>query len=138
MSNQKVLLEVKNLQTEFRTEDGLVKAVNNTSFILHRGETLGIVGSVIGIAGGIVGTVIPIRRTKSPAERRFMIRAAVVCWAVVIAFLAIFFWLQRTSPDYAWVPWAFYPFILFLGIRYMNKRQLELRGAARRDPDASE
>ena len=38
------LLEVKNLVTEFRTEDETVKAVNGISFTLHKGEILGIVG----------------------------------------------------------------------------------------------
>jgi oligopeptide transport system ATP-binding protein len=38
------LLEVRNLETHFKTQDGLVKAVNNVSFHVDRGETLGIVG----------------------------------------------------------------------------------------------
>jgi peptide/nickel transport system ATP-binding protein len=44
MSNGKLLLEVKNLVTEFKTEEGIIKAVNDVSFNLHRGETIGIVG----------------------------------------------------------------------------------------------
>ncbi len=38
------LLEVEDLHTRFRTDDGLVKAVSGVSFTLDRGETLGIVG----------------------------------------------------------------------------------------------
>jgi len=42
--NKEVLLEIKNLTTEFRTEDEIVKAVNDITFTLHKGETIGIVG----------------------------------------------------------------------------------------------
>ncbi len=38
------LLEVKNLSTFFETEEGTVKAVNDVSFNINRGETIGIVG----------------------------------------------------------------------------------------------
>ncbi len=41
---QKKLLEFKNLTTEFHTEGSVVKAVNNVSFTLNKGETVGIVG----------------------------------------------------------------------------------------------
>ncbi|MGB9640358.1 MAG: ABC transporter ATP-binding protein [Anaerolineales bacterium] len=39
-----VLLDVQDLETQFRTSDGTIYAVNGVSFNLHEGETLGIVG----------------------------------------------------------------------------------------------
>src|SRR5512133_126912 len=38
------LLEVKDLRTSFRTEDGIVKAVDGVTFSVEKGQTLGIVG----------------------------------------------------------------------------------------------
>ncbi len=38
------LLEVKNLHTFFKTRNGIVKAVNDVSYSIERGKTLGIVG----------------------------------------------------------------------------------------------
>src|SRR5215208_4061830 len=39
-----LLLEVDQLQVEFRTRDGVAKAINGVSFDLHQGETLAILG----------------------------------------------------------------------------------------------
>ncbi len=40
----KPILQVENLSVQFNTDDGLVRAVNDVSFAVHAGETLGIVG----------------------------------------------------------------------------------------------
>jgi peptide/nickel transport system ATP-binding protein len=44
MTNRPVLLEVKDLKTYFKLNQGLIRAVDGVSLTLHRGETLGIVG----------------------------------------------------------------------------------------------
>lgn len=44
MSNNDIILEVKNLHTYFNTDAGVVKAVNGVSYDLKKGEILGIVG----------------------------------------------------------------------------------------------
>jgi len=38
------LLEVKNLRTQFKTDDGVVKAVDDVSFTVHEKEIVGVVG----------------------------------------------------------------------------------------------
>src|SRR5438034_6902264 len=38
------LLEVKDLRTSFKTDDGIVKAVDGVTFSVEKGQTLGIVG----------------------------------------------------------------------------------------------
>jgi oligopeptide/dipeptide ABC transporter ATP-binding protein len=43
-TDQKPLLEVKNLKTHFFTEDGVVHAVDGVDFVVYPGEILGLVG----------------------------------------------------------------------------------------------
>ncbi len=58
------LLEVKNLTTQFFTQDGVVHAVNGISYTLDEGETLGIVGE--SGSGKSVGVMSLIRLIPTP------------------------------------------------------------------------
>lgn len=58
------LLEVKDLETQFFTQDGVVRAVNGISYSLNEGETLGIVGE--SGSGKSVGVMSLIRLIPSP------------------------------------------------------------------------
>ena len=42
--NEKPLLEISGLKTVFPTDDGIVNAVNDVSFKIARGQTVGVVG----------------------------------------------------------------------------------------------
>ncbi len=42
--SEKPLLEVRNLRVEYESDDTVIHAVNNISFRLERGQTIGLVG----------------------------------------------------------------------------------------------
>ncbi len=44
VDNSQLLIEVKNLKTYFYLPQGIVRSVDNASFDIFRGKTLGIVG----------------------------------------------------------------------------------------------
>ncbi len=44
MGEKRLLLDIQDLRTHFRTDDGIIKAVDGITFQVNRGETLGIVG----------------------------------------------------------------------------------------------
>jgi hypothetical protein len=104
---------------------GLV-AANGTAG-LSANEWAGIAGGVIGTLGGVVGCCVPIWRARPGPERRFLVRASVVAWVGVLAFVAAQLWLVPVGPI-AYTPlYAAYTIALVLFIRYCNRGQAELR-----------
>ena len=92
---------------------------------MEPGLTVGIIiGSVIGLAGGVVGTYFSIKNTLGPRERAFMIRASVVAWVAITAFLVGLVSLPNPYRHLLWIP---YIPALLLGIRWCNRRQLQIR-----------
>ena len=84
----------------------------------------GITGSVIGLAGGIVGTYFSIKNTKSPRERAFVVKASIVCWVFVLAFI-----IGMSLLPGAYKLWLvpFYVGGLLFGIRSWNRKQAQIR-----------
>ena len=84
----------------------------------------GIAGGVIGVMGGLVGTYFSIKNTNGPGERAFVIRAAVLCWLGITAFLAGLFLVPRPWNILLWVV---YGPALMLFIRWANRGQARAR-----------
>ena len=66
------LLNVQGLETQFRTREGIVHAVNGVSFTLKEGETLGIVGE--SGCGKSVTVMSMLRLIPSPPEKWLQVR----------------------------------------------------------------
>lgn len=94
----------------------------------------GVIGGVLGIAGGALGTWMTVKNTKTPRERAFAIRAAVLTWLFVGGFgggfLVALFLAPPTAKIYLWGAFAIaYPPALLFLILYINRGL----AAARRD-----
>jgi hypothetical protein len=84
----------------------------------------GVVGGGVGLLGGVLGTYFSIKNTRGPRERAFVVRAAVACWLLVLAFLAGMYLIPAWYNQLLWLPYAA---LLLLGIRAWNRAQFRIR-----------
>ncbi len=84
----------------------------------------GLIGGFLGIVGGVIGTYASISNTKSPLERRFMVRVSFYFWAGIITFLLLMWLIPRPYNSFLWIP---YGVLLPISIRVVNKQQTAIR-----------
>jgi hypothetical protein len=90
--------------------------------------TIGIVGGIaggfLGLLGGAFGTYCTLRSAKGPRERAFLVKASVVCWVLVLGFVAGMLLMPTWHKHLLWAPYAL---LLTVGIRYVNNHQQRIR-----------
>lgn len=84
----------------------------------------GILGALLGVLGGVVGTYFTIRNTKGPRERAFAIKGSIVCWVLVLAFVAGMLLIPGWYKHLLWIP---YVILMIFGIQWWNKTQFQIR-----------
>ena len=89
----------------------------------------GITGGILGLAGGAIGTYASIKNTAGPRERQFMVRTAVIAWALITLFVILLFVLPN---PYRWLLWIPYGVALPLAIVSLNRKQHAIRSEEQR------
>lgn len=89
-----------------------------------------VLGPVVGLLGGIFGTWMSIKHTKSPRERRFMVKIGIVVWLALLLFIGLPLVLALTGVIPKWAYWlsfaAFFALLLPL-IIWSNAQQRQIQ-----------
>ncbi len=89
-----------------------------------------VLGPVVGLLGGIFGSWMSIKHTKSPRERRFMVKMGGAVWAALLLFIGLPLVLMLTGVIPRWAYWVLFAvfFALLLPlIIWSNARQRQIQ-----------
>jgi uncharacterized membrane protein len=84
----------------------------------------GISGACIGIAGSAIGIYFSLKNTNGPKEKSFMLRFGVIISVCFVSLIILLFIVPEGYKIFVWGP---YLLLLFIAIRYGNKRLQEIR-----------
>lgn len=89
-----------------------------------------VLGPILGLLGGIFGAWCSIKNTRSPRERRFMIRMTVLVWLLLCGLIGVPLVLMLTGIVPAWFYWMCFTVffcILIPLIFWGNRRQQQIQ-----------
>jgi len=89
-----------------------------------------VLGPILGLLGGIVGAWCSTKNTRSPRERRFMIRTTVLLWLLLCGLIGVPLVLMLTGIVPAWFYWTCFTVffcILIPLIFWGNRRQRQIQ-----------
>lgn len=98
---------------------------------MDTGSIGAIIGPAVGLLGAGFGSYCGIKGTKTPAERRFVVRCAIAMWIAgsLLIGLPLLLSLIDIIPVWSyWMAFALFFILLVPAIFWMNKRQATLRG----------
>ncbi len=89
-----------------------------------------VIGPVVGLLGGIFGTWMSIKNTRSPRERRFMIKMGIVAWSLLLLLIGLPLVLALTGVIPKWSYWCSFATLFALLpplIIWGNRRQRQIQ-----------
>ncbi len=90
----------------------------------------GMMGVIGGLMGAVLGTYFSIKNTKTPAERRFMVKVSIGGWVMLFLLLGLLLPLSIVGVIPQWIVWLAFGLVLILVVPmalWVNKQQAKLR-----------
>jgi hypothetical protein len=86
----------------------------------------------IGLLGGVIGTYFTVKNTKGPRERAFAVKASILCWILVVLFVAGLALIPGWYKLLLVIP---YLVGFFFGIRKWNEIQFRIQAESAADAE---